>query len=41
MICMDLLKDMIGKAATPATNHLFRVAINSFMCNNDNYVDYH
>jgi hypothetical protein len=25
MICMDLPKDMIGKAATPAANHLFRV----------------
>jgi hypothetical protein len=23
MICMDLLKDMIGSAATPAANHLF------------------
>jgi hypothetical protein len=25
MICMDLWKGMIGTAATPATNHLFRV----------------
>jgi hypothetical protein len=25
MICMDLPKDMVGKAATPAANHLFRV----------------
>ncbi len=25
MICMDLPKDMIGSAATPAANHLFRV----------------
>jgi hypothetical protein len=25
MICMDLPKGMIGTAATPATNHLFRV----------------
>jgi hypothetical protein len=25
MICMDLLNDMIGKAATPATNRLFQV----------------
>jgi hypothetical protein len=25
MICMDLPKDMIGKAATPGANHLFRV----------------
>jgi hypothetical protein len=24
MICMDLPKDMIGSAATPAVNHLFR-----------------
>jgi hypothetical protein len=24
MICMDLPKDMIGSAATPAANHLFR-----------------
>jgi hypothetical protein len=25
MICMDLLKGIIGTAATPAANHLFRV----------------
>jgi hypothetical protein len=25
MICMDLPKDMIGSAATPAANHLFRI----------------
>jgi hypothetical protein len=24
MICMDLPKDMVGRAATPAANHLFR-----------------
>jgi hypothetical protein len=25
IICMDLPKDMIGRAATPAVNHLFRI----------------